>query len=220
MKKKLLIPGVAMALAAALAVAGCGGGGGGGGSATAAVPSTSGKTVAVADIGGAGKVLVDSSGQALYASDQDRLRQGDVHRCLQLVLEAADRQGGGRRRQFRRRQAGVVKRPDGTKQVTDNGKLLYTFTQEGPGQVTGDGFQDAFNGQQFTWHVVSVGNGGSTSSGSSSNGGRAAAARSATDGLCAALRLRFDRETTGPKLYAVSRSRPGGKRPVLPSGRG
>jgi predicted lipoprotein with Yx(FWY)xxD motif len=66
---------------------------------------------------------------------------------------------------------GVVKRSDGTKQVTENGKLLYTFTQEGPGQVTGDGFQDAFNGQQFTWHVVSVGNGGSTSSGSSSNGG-------------------------------------------------
>lgn len=40
--------------------------------------------------------------------------------------------------------------------------------------MTGDGFQDAFEGQQFTWHVVSAGNAGSSSSESSetSPGGR------------------------------------------------
>jgi hypothetical protein len=63
-------------------------------------------------------------------------------------------------------------------QVTYNGQPLYSFTQDQAGQVTGDGFKDAFGGQQFTWHVVTVGNSGSTSGGtaggsggSSSNGG-------------------------------------------------
>ncbi len=172
MKKKLLIPGVAMALAAALAVAGCGGGGGGDGSATAAVPSTGGMTVSVADIGNAGQVLVDSSGQALYASDQETA-SGKVMctGACNSFWKPLTVSGGAPKGSSDAGKLGVVKRPDGTKQVTANGKLLYTFTQEGPGEVTGDGFQDAFNGQQFTWHVVSVGNGGSTSSGSSSNGG-------------------------------------------------
>jgi hypothetical protein len=26
--------------------------------------------------------------------------------------------------------------------------------EDEPGEVTGDGFSDAFGGQQFTWHVV------------------------------------------------------------------
>jgi hypothetical protein len=56
-------------------------------------------------------------------------------------------------------------------QVTYNGKPLYTFSQDQPGQVTGDGFQDAFNGQQFTWHVVTASNsGGASQSGGSSSG--------------------------------------------------
>lgn len=173
MKKKLFFPGGAVALAAiALAVAGCGGGGGGGGSATAATPTTGGKTVSVADIGSAGRVLVDSSGQALYASDQETA-SGKVmcSGACNSFWKPLTVSGGAPTGSSDVGKLGVVKRPDGTKQVTDNGKLLYTFTQEGPGQVTGDGFQDAFNGQQFTWHVVSVGNGGSTSSGSTSNGG-------------------------------------------------
>ena len=58
---------------------------------------------------------------------------------------------------------GVVMRPGGTKQVTYQGKLLYTFYLDKPGQVGGDGFADAFGGKQFTWHVVHPN--GSTSSG-------------------------------------------------------
>ena len=62
---------------------------------------------------------------------------------------------------------GVVKRPDGTSQVTLDGKPLYRFTQDGgPGKVTGDGAMDSFGGQQFSWHVVST---GKSSSGSGSN---------------------------------------------------
>jgi predicted lipoprotein with Yx(FWY)xxD motif len=49
---------------------------------------------------------------------------------------------------------GVVRRPDGSKQVTYNGKLLYTFYVDKPGEVRGDGAHDAFGGQKFSWHVV------------------------------------------------------------------
>ncbi len=69
---------------------------------------------------------------------------------------------------FNGRYRWIVKLPV---QVTYSGRPLYSFTQEGPGEVTGDGFQDAFGGQQFTWHVVSVGGGGGSPA-TSSNGGR------------------------------------------------
>jgi hypothetical protein len=55
-------------------------------------------------------------------------------------------------------------------QVTYNGKRLYTFTLDHPGQVTGDNFRDAFGGQAFTWHVARIGK-GSSSSGSGGYGG-------------------------------------------------
>jgi predicted lipoprotein with Yx(FWY)xxD motif len=48
----------------------------------------------------------------------------------------------------------VLKRPDGTAQVTAGGKPLYTFTEDAPGKVTGNGFKDAFGGTRFTWHAV------------------------------------------------------------------
>jgi secreted repeat protein with Y-X4-D motif len=41
-------------------------------------------------------------------------------------------------------------RVDGAKQVTYNGKLLYTFYFDKPGNARGDGFDDAFGGQKFS----------------------------------------------------------------------
>ena len=95
-------------------------------------------------------------------------RPGHVHRCLPVVLDAAD--GQGRRRPHGSvpgGKLGVITRPDGGKQVTFDGKPVYSFTQEGPGEVTGDGFMDAFDGQQFTWNVVTVGGSGGSSSAAS-----------------------------------------------------
>jgi predicted lipoprotein with Yx(FWY)xxD motif len=164
--KKLLIPGLMLAAAAMLAA--CGGGGGG---ATAAT-SSGGGAISVMDIGGAGKVLVDSSGQALYASDQEAAA-GKVlctGACNSFWVPVTMK-GGSPDTGSVPGKLGTIKRPDGSLQVTYNGKPLYTFTQDQAGQVTGDGFQDAFDGQHFTWHVVSVGNGGSGSGGSTSSGG-------------------------------------------------
>ena len=162
--KRLLILGAG--LAAAVTLAACGGGGS---SATVSTASGGAGTVSVKAIGGAGSVLVDSSGQALYASDQETA----AHKVLctgacnsfwtpDTVSGSAMKTGSVPGK------VGVTKRPDGTKQVTYNGKLLYSFTQDQPGEVTGDGFNDAFDGQQFTWHVVGIGNGGGSPSAASS----------------------------------------------------
>ena len=40
------------------------------------------------------------------------------------------------------------------KQVTVGGRPLYTFAQDIPGQVTGQGLTDVFGSQHLTWHVV------------------------------------------------------------------
>lgn len=127
-------------------------------------------TVSVKQLGDSGKVLVDSSGRALYAADQEA---GGKVLCTgacnsfwaPLTVSSGTPTGdslGGK--------LGIVTRPDGTRQVTYNGKLLYSFTRDQSGKVAGNGVADAFGGRHFTWHVVS-GSGGSSSSGSGGGGG-------------------------------------------------
>ena len=164
MKKLLMLA----AIVAAVALAACGGGSGNG-SATAAAPGANGMTVAVKNIGDAGRVLVDSSGQALYASDQEANGMVLCTGACESIWMPLTVKGGAPTGSVPGK-LGVVKRPDGSQQVTYNGRPLYSFTQEGPGEVTGDGLNDAFGGHQFTWHVVSVGGGGSSSSQMSSSG--------------------------------------------------
>lgn len=166
MKKGLLI--MPAVVASAVALAACGGGGDNG-SSGAATSSTSAKTVSVKSIGNEGSVLVDSKGMALYASDQEMngkvLCTGACNSFwTPLTVSSAKPSGGSLTGKL-----GVVNRPDGTKQVSYNGKLLYSFTQDKPGQVTGDGFSDAFSGRQFTWNVVHSGK--STSNGSAASSG-------------------------------------------------
>ena len=64
-------------------------------------------------------------------------------------------------------QLGVIDRPDGTQQVTADGKPLYTFTEDSPGEVKGNGFSDDFGSQHFTWHAVLAN--GTTASGAPGN---------------------------------------------------
>jgi predicted lipoprotein with Yx(FWY)xxD motif len=164
--RRLFIP--LAALAAALALAACGGGAADSGSSAAASGSpASGTTVSARDIGDTGNVLVDSSGKALYAADEEK---GGMVLCTDaclsfwtpLTLDQGKPTGGSLPGML-----GVAERPDGARQVTYDGKLLYSFNEEGAGEVTGDGFVDAFGGQEFTWHVVRS----NSAAGSSGGGG-------------------------------------------------
>ena len=119
-------------------------------------------TVQTRQFSGVGRVLVDVSGRPLYASDQET---GGMVRCTGACnsfwrpLTIAQ----GSPRATVAGALGIVTRPDGARQVTYNGTLLYTFSIDSPGKVLGDGFRDAFGGRHFTWHVVrEVGTAGSS----------------------------------------------------------
>ena len=66
---------------------------------------------------------------------------------------------------------GVVERPDGSSQETLDGKPLYTFYADKPGQVSGKGLKDAFGTQRFSWHIVHANGSTNTSGGTSTNSG-------------------------------------------------
>jgi predicted lipoprotein with Yx(FWY)xxD motif len=173
--KRLLISGpvgavaLAVGIAIAIAATGCGGGGKGSSSPSAS-GSTAGATISAKQVGRMGNVLVDSDGMALYANDQET---GGMVLCDGACLSfwtPLTVSGGTRKGNSLIGKLGVVKRPGGDSQVTYNGKLLYTFYEDSPGQVGGDGFDDAFGGRQFTWHVVHA-NGSTSSSGDAPTSG-------------------------------------------------
>jgi predicted lipoprotein with Yx(FWY)xxD motif len=172
--KRLLILGsaVAVAVIAALLLAACGGGGGGNSSAPAE-PMTNAATVSTQEIGDEGAVLVDSGGRALYAADQE-IAAGNKVLCTEACTsfwEPLTMNSGSPTGSSVPGELGIVERPDGSRQVALDGKLLYSFVEDEPGEVTGDGFEDAFDGQTFTWHVVHAdGNTGSPSSDTTGTG--------------------------------------------------
>jgi predicted lipoprotein with Yx(FWY)xxD motif len=100
-----------------------------------------------------GGVLVDSRGAALYTSNMEV--NGDVFctgACTAVWLPltarhptaAPDVEGN----------VGVITRPDGSRQVTYDGRPVYRFAQDDPGDVSGDGVTDSFGGQQFRWDAI------------------------------------------------------------------
>lgn len=107
---------------------------------------------------GLGPTLVDRSGKTIYFSDQEA--DGSVRcvgDCLNFWLPvpaAGDPAGTGQILGL-----GAVQRTDnGQKQVTYQGRPLYTFSLDGsPGQHAGDNLSDDFAGQQFTWHAALTG---------------------------------------------------------------
>jgi len=170
--KRLLIAGVtgAVVLAAGIAVAVAATGGGSSSS------KTGGATVSVKQLGGAGKVLVDAKGRALYRSDQEKSGMVLCNGACLSFWQPLTVTGKPTKGSSLQGKLAVVKRPDGRRQVTYNGRLLYAFKLDKPGKVTGDGFKDAFGGRKFTWHVAhatkAAGSSGKpTSSGGTETGG-------------------------------------------------
>ena len=113
--------------------------------------------MSVEELGDSGRVLVDSAGKALYAADEEADSSVVCTGACTSFWMPLTIDGGAPSGNSLPSEVGVVERGDGTRQVTFDGKRLYTFVEDEPGEVTGDGFSDAFDGQQFTWHVVSVG---------------------------------------------------------------
>jgi predicted lipoprotein with Yx(FWY)xxD motif len=149
--KRFLILGVAVTTAV-LALAACGGGDY---ASDAAPPDDNPATVSSQQIGDEGALLVDSAGQALYAADQETA--AGVVLCTDACIsfwEPLTVSDVPPRGDSLPGELGVVERADGLRQVTYDGQLLYSFVEDKPGEVTGDGFEDAFDGQTLTWHVV------------------------------------------------------------------
>ena len=162
--KRGLISGAVLAAAVTLAACGSSGSGGYGGSprttATAGAPGT----VAVKQIDGVGNVLVASNGKALYSPDQEA--SGMIlctGACASIWTPLAA--ASGTPTAMPGVTLGVIDRPDGTKQVTADGKPLYTFSEDSAGKVTGNDVSDSFGSQHFTWHALLADGQTATSSG-------------------------------------------------------
>src|SRR4051812_30883791 len=149
------------------------------GDATTASAAGGSDTVSTQSISGVGQVLVDSNGQALYTNNRDSgMNVACTGSCTAIWVPLMAPSGGqpNSSDQAIQPKLGVVN-GKGRSQVTFGGKPLYTFAQDGSGQVTGNGFIDNFGGTSFTWTVASMGqvssssNSTSTSTGSSSSGG-------------------------------------------------
>jgi predicted lipoprotein with Yx(FWY)xxD motif len=145
---------------AAVGVAACGGDDDDGDSASATTgggtSSAGGITTETVD---GTDVLVDSNGQVLYSADQER--GGNVlctGGCTSIWKPVPASEGSGAPSDL---MLGDVDRPDGEKQLSYDGAPLYTFTEEGPGELTGDGFEDSFGKTDFTWDAATTSAGSS-----------------------------------------------------------
>jgi predicted lipoprotein with Yx(FWY)xxD motif len=145
----------AVVAAAALLLAACGGGDDSG--TAAPPPGEPTRTVSVESVDGVGDVLVDASGAALYASEQEADGSIVCTGACTTIWKPLTLQGTGDPTGEARLSSplDVVRRPDGGRQVTFDGRPLYRFDLDGsPGTVTGNGFTDSFDGREFTWHVA------------------------------------------------------------------
>jgi predicted lipoprotein with Yx(FWY)xxD motif len=134
---------------------------------TSSAQASSSDTVSEQSVSGVGAVLVDAQGQVLYTNDKDTA--GSVAcsgECaavwIPLTLPAGTSSPSGPSDLTSK--LGVVTNPDGDQQVTLDGKPLYTFAEDGPGEATGDGVTDSFGGTSFSWSVA-TGAAGSTAAG-------------------------------------------------------
>ncbi|MGH3209327.1 MAG: COG4315 family predicted lipoprotein [Trebonia sp.] len=154
---------VLAAVAAAGLVAGCSSGsstasaaGGGGGT---QAKNAAGVTISTRAVTGVGTVLTDQSGKTLYTPLQEA---SGVIKCTGSCLGFwfPVTVGNGAAPRATTTLPGTlssIQRPDGSRQLTYNGKPLYTFRLDSaPGQVRGNDFTDSFGGQSFSWHAATA----------------------------------------------------------------
>jgi predicted lipoprotein with Yx(FWY)xxD motif len=121
--------------------------------------------VSVENVDGTG-VLADGEGRTLYIADVERGKIRCSGACTSFwdPVEASANEAESASAELDL-DLGVVDRPDGGRQLTFNGLPLYSFTEEGPGRLEGDGFEDDFKGTHFEWAAATTGDeSGSTGS--------------------------------------------------------
>jgi len=140
----------------ALALGACGDEEDGTGAGSEAAPAAD-SPIAIDDVDGT-DVLVDGDGRTLYTAD---VEEGSEILCVDACTSFWAPVGGSDADAQAAEDAlgadvGVVERPDGDRQLALDGAPLYSFTEEGPGELTGDGFVDDFQGTTFTWSVAAA----------------------------------------------------------------
>jgi predicted lipoprotein with Yx(FWY)xxD motif len=140
--------------AAALVLAACGGGDDG--NATAADGGSGSEVVSIRDVDGT-NVLTDSAGRTLYTAEVEQGRIRCTGACTSfwdpVVASPNEAESASADLDL---ELGVVNRPDGESQLTFKGLPLYSFTEEGPGELDGDGFVDDFEGTHFEWAAATT----------------------------------------------------------------
>jgi predicted lipoprotein with Yx(FWY)xxD motif len=138
--------------ALSLLVSACGSDNNGADQTAAAGTSMGDGIVSVASVEGH-DALVDADGHTLYTAE---VEAGGKILCVDActtfwkpVIGSNDeaRQAGTDLSE----KVAVVDRPDGETQLTFDGLPLYTFAEEGAGELQGDGFTDDFQGTHFVW---------------------------------------------------------------------
>jgi predicted lipoprotein with Yx(FWY)xxD motif len=163
--KRLISLGTAIIASAALAACG----GSSGGASTTAASATNSTILSERQLPGVGSVLVDHSGKALYTSDVEARGKIACENACNAFWKPLAPGAGKPSATANAGKLGVITRPDGSRQVTVNGKPLYTFSEDSPGKATGNGFTDDFDGHHFTWKIVRTG--GTTASGTAGSAG-------------------------------------------------
>jgi predicted lipoprotein with Yx(FWY)xxD motif len=150
---------------AALALAACGNSNDDNGTATAANASTRSGLVSVKDVDGT-DVLANAQGKTLYTADVEKSGQimctGSCTSIWKPAMATA-KQAQSASSQLDVKLA-TVKRADGGQQLTFKGVPLYSFTQEGAGELDGNGVADDFNGTHFVWSAATTGSSSASSS--------------------------------------------------------
>lgn len=158
-----LLAGTGLLVGAGLvALAGCSNGsgayGGGGQSQGAPAAQRADTTVVVATVSGR-RILETATGRALYVNDEENgMVVGTSHAFTKVWIPLITKAGNSPTSPASlTRRLATITRPDGTAQVTLDGKPLYTFEfDHSAGQVTGDGAKDSFDGTDFTWHAATT----------------------------------------------------------------
>lgn len=150
-KLRYVLPGLAGLAVVGVLAAACGSGN----AATGNTASVNNNAVGTSMVSGVGTVLVDSSGKALYFTDQDHgatvaCTAGCTAVWVPAVVPGTAAPNGSVNG------VTVVKRSDdGREQLAYQGKPLYEFKADSmAGQVTGNGAHDNFGGTAFTWHAA------------------------------------------------------------------